>query len=172
MASVTRCHCALSALLSLRYLPSSLLPFSSPSTKIDRWVKEGKKNDGFAMPARSPSVAVGAWLATQVARVLTEQPFVFACSARLFLPLCLSSDRRTSPPLRLTRCSRWKIARSKEGSSSQESQLPTNEGITRNEVERRSGVACNNYASPIGAPLPCRVGLTTAGSRRGGIIVV
>ena len=33
-----------------------------------------------------------------------------------------------------------------------------------NEVERRSGVACNNYASPIGAPLPCRVGLTTAGS--------
>ena len=100
----------------------------------------------------SRSVAVGAWLATQVARVLTEQPFVFACSARLFLPLCLSSsDRRTSPPPRLTRCSRWKIARSKEGSSSQESQLPTNEGITRNEVERRSGVACNNYASPIGA---------------------
>ena len=32
--------------------------------------------------------------------------------------------------------------------------------------------ATTMHPSPIGAPLPCRVGLTTAGSRRGGIIVV
>ena len=140
--SIGRHHCA--------SLPS--LPFPCPSTKIDRWVKEEKKNDGFASLARR-SLGRGRSVGTWLARVATQQPFVFfACSALPSPPL----RALRSPTAEVHEMSRWSTRRKKFARIAASDKREHNDGRGLKWCAGSSCAACNSNA------LPCHVCFTAA----------